>query len=345
MDQSEIKTPVVTTAAGYGLPYTLYLHSSAWLLRNLVALMSGKGELFDNNLYVDTPNLGGGRVKLSICIPNDSSPEEPKPLVLVTEGGGFVLGQPSDGEHLVRSLSDTLGAVIISIEYAKSPRYPYPHALLQLHAVLRWALSPAGSEAMGVAIDPSRVATMGNSAGGNLATALSLLISFTSGPCAQFREKLPEGFHLAAQVLLYPSTACNRPYQERFDACETRVQAASLPVWAASLMEASYLPPSAEKGSIFSSPVDATVPLLKSLAFLPPALVITAGMDCLKLEAKEYAAKLRQAGVAVVEHEYEDAIHGFSHYREDSKQYRKGDVEDCWKRVTPFLQDRFHVQT
>lgn len=108
MDQSEIKTPVVTTAAGYGLPYTLYLHSSAWLLRNLVALMSGKGELFDNNLYVDTPNLGGGRVKLSICIPNDSSPEEPKPLVLVTEGGGFVLGQPSDGEHLVRSLSDTV---------------------------------------------------------------------------------------------------------------------------------------------------------------------------------------------------------------------------------------------
>lgn len=197
---------------------------------------------------------------------------------------------------------------------------------------------------MRVTIDPSRVATMGNSAGGNLATALSLLVSFTSGPCAQFRRELPEDFHLAAQVLLYPSTACNRPYQKRFDACETRVQAASLPVWAASLMEASYLPPSVEKGSIFSAPVDATVPLLKNLASLPPALVITAGMDCLKLEAKEYAAKLRQAGVAVVEHEYEDAVHGFSHYGKDSKQYRKDDVEDCWNRVTQFLQDRFHIQ-
>lgn len=196
---------------------------------------------------------------------------------------------------------------------------------------------------MGVAIDPSRVATMGNSAGGNLATALSLLISFTSGPCVRFREELPEGFHLAAQVLLYPSTACNIPYQERFDACETRVQAASLPVWAASLMEASYLPPSAGKGSIFSAPVDAPVSLLKSLVSLPPALVITAGMDCLKLEAKEYAAKLRQAGVTVAEHEYEDAIHGFSHYREDSRQYRKEDVEDCWKRVTRFLQDKFQI--
>lgn len=109
MDQSKIPPPVATTAAGYSLPYTLYLHSSAWLLRKLVALMSGTGDLFDKNLYVDTPGLGEGRVSLSICIPNGPSvSEDPKPLVLVTEGGGFVLGQPSDGEHVVRPLSDTV---------------------------------------------------------------------------------------------------------------------------------------------------------------------------------------------------------------------------------------------
>lgn len=109
MDQNTIKPPVVTTAAGYSLPYTLYLHSTAWLLRNLVALMSGTGDLFDKNLYVDTPGLGEGHVKVSICIPNGPSAREgPKPLVLVMEGGGFVLGQPSDGEHIVRPLSDTV---------------------------------------------------------------------------------------------------------------------------------------------------------------------------------------------------------------------------------------------
>ncbi|OJJ01770.1 hypothetical protein ASPVEDRAFT_83298 [Aspergillus versicolor CBS 583.65] len=309
-----------------------------------MARLSGTGDLFDKSLYVSTPGLGEGHVQVSVCVPNGPSASDgPKPLVLVMEGGGFVLGQPNDGEHVVRSLSDTVDAVVVSVNYAKSPRYAYPHALLQLQAVLKWALSPEASEAIGIAIDPSRVATMGNSAGGNLATALSLLLSITSGPCDKFRKDLHGEFRLVGQVLLYPSTACNIPYQVRFNACASEVQAKSLPIWAAGLMEASYLPPYVDRDSIFCAPLNASVAFLKSLRSVPPALIITAGMDCLKVEAREYAAKLRQAGIVVAEYEYPDAVHGFSHYKEGSKGYHREDVEGCWDHVTQFLKDRFRL--
>lgn len=196
-------------------------------------------------------------------------------------------------------------------------------------------LGPDAPEALGVTIDPSRVAIMGNSAGGNLTATLTLLLSFTSGPCARFRKALPATFRQIGQVLLYPSVACNKPYLARYSASDSETQAASLPVWAATLMEASYLQPYIDKNQIFIAPVDANVALLRSLS-LPSTLCITAGKDCLRLEAQEYTRKLKQAGVDVTEHEYPQAIHGFSHYK---KGYTL-EVEDCWERVSNFLETR-----
>lgn len=110
MYQASIRAPqVTTTGPKYSFPYVLYLHSSTWLLRKAVASLTGTGELFDKTLHVDTPGLGEGRVTISVCLPKTHSNEDlgsAKPLLLVAEGGGFVLGQPTDGEHIVRRLSD-----------------------------------------------------------------------------------------------------------------------------------------------------------------------------------------------------------------------------------------------
>lgn len=110
MYQVSIRAPqVTTTGPKYSFPYAMYLHSSAWLLRKAVATFTGTGELFDKTLHVDTPGLGEGYVTISVCLPKTRSNEDPgsaKPLLLVAEGGGFVLGQPTDGEHIVRRLSD-----------------------------------------------------------------------------------------------------------------------------------------------------------------------------------------------------------------------------------------------
>lgn len=223
--------------------------------------------------------------------------------------------------------------VVLSVEYAKSPRYPYPHALLQLYEVIRWATGPQAKASLGALVNPARVGIIGNSAGGNLTASLTLLLSITSGPCARFRNGLPNTFMLAGQVLLYPSVACSKPYADRYKASDAAVRAASLPIWAASLMEASYLPPYIDTQQIFIAPVDADVELLRSL-HLPATLCLTAGKDCLKFEAIEYTDKLEAAGVKVVKHEYSDAIHGFSHHKKDYFEDRK----DCWRRVHEFLR-------
>jgi acetyl esterase/lipase len=184
---------------------------------------------------------------------------------------------------------------------------------------------------------------MGNSAGGNLTASLSLLLSFTEGPCAKFRNGLPENFSQKLQILLYPSVELFNPYGTRLRRCSPDVQAKSLPAWMAELMEASYCPPYINKSEIFVSPLLVDEQLLKELK-VPPAMVITAGMDCLKDEANQYVTKLKGAGVDVQTKDFPLAVHGFSHFTETSSQkddYRPRDVEECWSLIVKGLQNAF----
>lgn len=108
MDQTDITKPSVQNGPGYSFAYSSYIHTTAWVLRKLVALMTGDGTLFDETFTVETPGLGEGKVSCSVCIPKntDSMKDVAMPLLIVLEGGGFVLGQPSDGERFDRMLSD-----------------------------------------------------------------------------------------------------------------------------------------------------------------------------------------------------------------------------------------------
>lgn len=106
----------------------------------------------------------------------------------------------------------------------------------------------------------------------------------------------------------------------------------------AELMEACYLPPGVNKETIFVAPLLAEVSLLKTLQpQLAPVACYTAGMDCLESEAVHFCERLKEAGVPVVTKNYPEAEHGFSHYKEGSKEYRKHDVEDCWARIVEYL--------
>lgn len=237
-----------------------------------------------------------------------------------------------------------LHAVVLSMDYAKSPRYPYPHALLQLYGVLKWCLSASAAEELGVSIDPSRVAIMGNSAGGNLTAALSLLTAFAEGPCARYRKELPKEYCQIAQILLYPSVACNELYRSRFAKTDSEAQAESLPVWVAEMMEASYMPPLVNKKQIFIAPLLATPQLLSEMRpNIAAVSCYVAGLDCLKNEAIQYCQKLEEAGVKVQLKSYARAIHGFSHCPENSEKFRKDDFKDCWDSISHVLERAFRV--
>jgi len=333
---------VINPAAAHSYLYGAYLTSTSWALRRLVATFSGDGKAFDQVIKIPTPGLGDGNVSASVCLPQSKNPAGGRlPCVLVLEGGGFILGEPNDGQDMCREMADESGAIVISLDYAKAPRYPFPHALLQGYQVLKWLGSDQPRQVLSADIDTSRVAVLGKSAGGNLAAALSLLVSFPTGPCASYRKDLASDFKLCAQLLLYPSLRNNELYRIRHAGTDEAARAKSLPVWMAELMETAYLPPGTNVDQIFVAPNLATPTLLKELApQLAPCALFIAGLDCLKDEAHVYAALLRDAGVETEVLEYPQAIHGFPHYKPGQADYREEDVKSCRASVVRILRER-----
>ncbi|KAK5102933.1 hypothetical protein LTS08_003735 [Lithohypha guttulata] len=339
MDQSTIPIPEIKASTGWSLLEAAYYYTGASLLRNLVWLMTGDGRNFDNVIWINTPGLGSGKVRCAVARPKGSRPHDQQfPVVLVLEGGGFILGQPEDGEINCRRIADTCQAIVVSIDYAKAPSYPFPHALLQIHSVLAWLFSPEAKQ-QGLSVDPERVAVMGNSAGGNLTASLSLLVSFTKGPCARLGRKLPQNFQLKYQIILYPGVDCHLLYRHRYSEADETTQKASIPIAFAELMEGAYLPPTIDKKQIFVAPTLADPALLRELK-VPRALLLLAGRDCLVFEGQRFGANLKAAGIRTVVHEYPDAIHGFSHYKKGA-DFRPEDVENCWVRICDALSEAF----
>ncbi|CZR43811.1 uncharacterized protein FPRO_07272 [Fusarium proliferatum ET1] len=339
-EQSRVSIPTVTDGQEWPFPYRIYLNCVTWTLRKLVSFLTGPNEGHDREVKISTPGLGAGYVICNVWLPSPTDDVQFKyPLVLVLEGGGFVLGHPKDGRLNNRRIVEQTGAIVMSVNYAKAPRYPYPHALLQAYESLRWAMtSPAARE--GICVDPRRVAIGRNSAGGNLTAALSLLLSFRGGPCSIFREHLPLDFKQVFHFMLYPSLELRLPYNLRLAGSTSDAQNHSLPAWMARAMEQSYLPPRVCKDDIFVSPVAAGVDLLRELD-IAPAVLFTGSLDCLKEEGFCYAQNLAKSGKEITFHEFEDGTHGFSVKPQDGNMEAQIIYKECWTRICHSLKEMF----
>ncbi|PNP78656.1 hypothetical protein FNYG_08002 [Fusarium nygamai] len=339
-EQSRVRLPTVKDGDEWPFLFRIYLNCITWTLRKLVSFSTGPNEGHDLEVKVSTPGLGAGHVFCNVWLPQSTGETQAKhPLVLVLEGGGFVLGHPKDGRLNNRRIVDQTGAIVISVNYAKAPRYPYPHAFLQVYEALRWALTSSAARE-GIYVDPSRVAIGGNSAGGNLTAALSLLLSFRSGPCSIFRNDLPLDFKQVLHFMLYPSLELRLPYDLRLARSTSDAQKHSLPSWIARAMEQSYLPPRVFKDDIFVSPVAASVELLRELD-VPPALLFTGSLDCLKEEGFCYAQNLTKSGKEVSFHEFGGGTHGFSVKPKEGGSDAQIIYEECWDRICRSLQEAF----
>ncbi|THV47597.1 hypothetical protein BGAL_0300g00030 [Botrytis galanthina] len=199
-EQSRVSIPTEKDGQEWPFLFRIYLNCVTWTMRKLVSFLTGPNEVHDLEVKVSTPGLGAGYVICNVWLPRPTDDIQPKhPLVLVLEGGGFVLGHPKDGRDYSDLIPAQTGAIVMSVDYAKAPTYPYPHAWLQAYEALCWALTSSAAH-KGIHVDLRRVAIRGNSAGGNLTAALSLLLSFRSGPCSIFREGLP---HSLCGVIKY----------------------------------------------------------------------------------------------------------------------------------------------
>ncbi|MET9600330.1 alpha/beta hydrolase [Streptomyces sp. NPDC006459] len=236
--------------------------------------------------WVTVPGGPTGEVRARIIRPAGVSGA--LPVVLYIHGAGWVFGNAHTHDRLVRELAVGARAAVVFPEYGLSPEHRYPVAVEQNWAVARWVVT----DGAGHGLDGSRVAVAGDSVGGNMAAALTLM------------AKERGGLTLLQQVLFYPVT------DAAFDTGSYRqfAQGYFLRRDGMQWFWDQYTTDEAQRAEITASPLRATT---EQLSGLPPALVITAEADVLRDEGEAYANKLRAAGVPVTAVRYQGIIHDF----------------------------------
>ncbi|MFJ3172279.1 alpha/beta hydrolase [Streptomyces roseus] len=210
------------------------------------------------------------------------------PVVLYIHGAGWVFGNAHTHDRLVRELAVGANAAIVFPEYDLSPEVRYPVAIEQNFTVARWVVEQGATRGL----DTARIAVAGDSVGGNMSAALTLM--------AKERGGVP----LLHQVLFYPVT------DARFDTGSYHQFATGYYLRRDGMQWFwdQYTTDEAQRAQITASPLRATT---EQLTGLPPALVITGEADVLRDEGEAYANKLRAAGVAVTAIRFQGAIHDF----------------------------------
>jgi acetyl esterase len=212
---------------------------------------------------------------------------EDRPLIVYFHGGGWTIGDLDTCDSVCRFLAANTPAAVLSVGYRLAPEHPFPAAVEDALAAYRWAA--VGNSRLGV--DHGRIAVAGDSAGGNLAAAVSLLARDDGDP------------RPAMQALIYPVTDVVGGQQSRDTFAKGFLLARADMDW----FERHYLPADVDR-------TDPRVSMLRAadLSGLPPAYVATAGFDPLRDEGEAYAARMQEAGVAVTLRRHPGLIHGFA---------------------------------
>lgn len=210
----------------------------------------------------------------------------PFPIVVYYHGGGWVIGDLDSHDSLCRNFAADIPAVVISVDYRLAPENPFPAAVEDAYAALKWAAQNAGS----FKGDPERIAVAGASSGGNLA-AVTALRARAKGPA------------LSAQVLIYPATNLSDFNTESY---RNFANGFYLTKKYMEKFRELYLPDKKTWKDARVSPL-----LAATLKRLPPSLVLTDGFDVLRDEGEAYADRMKAAGVSVTKKRYPGMIHGF----------------------------------
>jgi acetyl esterase len=207
---------------------------------------------------------------------------------LYFHGGGWVLGDATTHNRIVRELAVGADAAVVFVDYDRAPEQRYPVAIEQSYAAICYVAEHA--DALGV--DANRLGIAGDSAGGNIGSVVCLMAKRRKGP------------RISGQVLFYPVTAADFETDSfaEFENGPWLTKAAVKWFWD------QYVPDPVRRNEPTASPLLATK---EELAGLPRALIITSENDVLRDEGEAYGRKLTTAGVAVVTTRYNGTIHDF----------------------------------
>jgi acetyl esterase len=213
----------------------------------------------------------------------------PLPVVVYLHGGGWIIGSSLTHDLLTRRLSVGATAAVAFVEYSLAPEAKYPVQIEQSYAVAQWIREHGEIDGF----DATRVAVAGDSAGGNMATVLSIM------------AKQRGDTQFVHQSLYYPMTDAKAEKSESMRLFKDG------PYGSADGLKwfwSSYLENDEQRSEIKVSPLQAT---RTDLQGLPPALVIVDQNDVLRDQGESYADKLRDAGVPTTSVRFNGTIHDF----------------------------------
>jgi acetyl esterase len=215
-----------------------------------------------------------GEVPVRIYRPQGSS--GPLPVVMYFHGGGWVLGSKNTHDRLLRDLTNATKAAFVFVSYTPSPEAQFPVPIEQAYA----ATAHVAEHGRELNLDSTRLALAGDSVGGNMTAAVTLLAK---------ERKTPQ---IRYQVLFYPVTDANFDTASYLEFADGPWNTRPAMVW----FWDAYAPKASDRKTITASPLQSTT---EQLAGLPPALIIVVENDVLRDEGEAYARKLITAGVEV----------------------------------------------
>jgi acetyl esterase len=216
------------------------------------------------------------------------------PVVVFYHGGGWSLGDLDTHEAVARAHAAAAEAIVVSVDYRLAPEHPYPAAVDDAWAALRWV----GKHAAELGGDPSRIAVAGDSAGGNLSAVVAQLARDNSAEWA--------GPPLVFQLLWYPATGADitlPSFTENVDG----------PILDRDVIEAflRWYVPDVDLTEPETLPSTMAPSNAADLSGLPPAYIGVAEYDPLRDDGARYAELLEKAGVPVELHNAPTLAHGF----------------------------------
>jgi acetyl esterase len=228
----------------------------------------------------------GRVVKLHIMKPEHVSGRPG--VLLFIHGGVWIAGDFENHQRLLRDLVVGSGQIGVFVEYTPLPAARFPTQLDECYAALKWVSEHAGE----FGADGSRIAVAGNSVGGGMTAALTLMNKDRKGP------------KISYQVLLIPATDAGVDTASYHEYATGRFLARAFMKYGWDL----YAPDPKIRDNPYVSPLRAAA---RELEGLPPALIVTAENDPLRDEGEAYARKLKDAGVSVDAVRYNGTIHDF----------------------------------
>jgi len=232
---------------------------------------------------------GGPAGDVSVRIFRPTGAKGPLPVVMYFHGGGWILGSKDTHDRLLRELTNGANAAFVFVNYTPSPEAHYPVPIEQAYAATKY-IAEHGTE---MDLDPTRLAVAGDSVGGNMTAAVTLLAKERGGPNIRY------------QVMLYPVTdaAMDTGSYNQFANGPWLTKAAMAWFWDA------YAPDKASRNQPTASPLRASAEQLRGL---PPALLVTDENDVLRDEGEAYARRLIEAGVDTTAVRFLATIHDFA---------------------------------